>query len=300
MTPNPIDCAFAGLPLDRVDEKRGDPNWLEDRKRAVGTRVLPVKAGQPAIQADNGFALAWVSADAANGQDLIFLGLDAKGEACFACDGVDVELANGVAWLEPRSLALRLSADGAANPDLAVAGLAKTLVDWHARHGFCSVCGSQTKMTKGGYSRHCDACGADHFPRVDPVAIMLIVKDDKCVLGRQPVFPPGMYSALAGFIEAGETIEEAVRRETFEESGVRSGRVEYICSQPWPFPSSLMIGCIAEALTEDLRPDETELEDVQWFSKAEIAAALEGVGDRLRVPPPIAIAHQLIRYWSAR
>jgi NAD+ diphosphatase len=174
----------------------------------------------------------------------------------------------------------------------------KALLHWHAKHRFCSNCGAPTSAARAGYRRDCAACGTQHFPRTDPVAIMLIARGDTCLLGRQARFAPGVYSCLAGFIEPGETIEDAVRRETFEESGVRVGAVSYVMSQPWPFPMSVMIGCIGEAESEDLILDREELEDARWFSKAEVGRMLDGDHpDGLKIPPPIAIAHHLIRRW---
>ncbi len=148
------------------------------------------------------------------------------------------------------------------------------MLAWHSTHRFCGKCGQPTEMRAGGYKRVCTGCNAEHFPRTDPVAIMLAVRGDRCLLGRSPHFPPGMYSALAGFIEPGETIENAVRRETFEEAGIRLGRVAYHASQPWPFPYSLMIGCFGEALNEDIHADMTELEACRWFTRAEVSDML--------------------------
>ncbi|WP_281059391.1 NAD(+) diphosphatase [Mesorhizobium sp. M2A.F.Ca.ET.037.01.1.1] len=172
------------------------------------------------------------------------------------------------------------------------------LLAWHASHAFCSKCGNRSEMRAGGYRRHCPACGTDHFPRTDPVAIMLTATREKCLLGRGRHFAPGMYSALAGFIEPGETIEAAVRRETLEEAGIRLGRVVYHASQPWPFPYSLMIGCFGEPLNEDIQADLNELEDCRWFFRAEVRTMLDRThADGLITPPKGAIAHHLIRAW---
>jgi NAD+ diphosphatase len=188
-------------------------------------------------------------------------------------------------------------------PDLAIYGGARSLVDWHARHRFCARCGGTTKPVKGGWQRHCDNCGADHFPRTDPVTIMLVEHEDRLLLGRQPRFPPKMYSALAGFVEPGETIEEAVAREIHEEAGVRVRDVRYIASQPWPFPSQLMIGCTSVADDPELTIDRTELEDARWFTRAELEAARaagEHGTDLLYFPRPFAIAHHLVAWWLDR
>ncbi|MEO3384810.1 NAD(+) diphosphatase [Mesorhizobium sp. CAU 1741] len=173
------------------------------------------------------------------------------------------------------------------------------LLSWNHSHRFCGRCGGETQMRIGGYKRSCASCGADHFPRSDPVAIMLTVRGEKCLLGRSPHFGAGMYSCLAGFIEPGETIEAAVRRETLEESGIRLGRVAYHASQPWPFPYSLMIGCFGEALNDDIVFDGKELEDCRWFSRTDVQAMIAGThAEGLAIPPPGAIASHLIRHWA--
>ncbi|GGK40996.1 NAD(+) diphosphatase [Salinarimonas ramus] len=173
---------------------------------------------------------------------------------------------------------------------------AKSLLSWHRRHGFCAACGAPTALSASGYRRDCAACGTQHFPRTDPVVIMLIRHGDRCLLGRQARFPTGNYSCLAGFVEPGETMEDAVRRETFEEAGVRVGRVSYALSQPWPFVSSLMLGCVGEAEGDALDIDRDELEDARWFTRDEVRLMLANTHpDGLRVPPPVAIAHHLVR-----
>jgi NAD+ diphosphatase len=194
-----------------------------------------------------------------------------------------------------RSIAVR----GLVRPEeLGLVATAKSILDWHRRHRFCAACGTRTAPAQSGFRRDCDSCGAQHFPRTDPVAIMLVARGDTCLLGRQTRFAPGMYSCLAGFVEPAETIEDAVRRETFEEAGVRVGIVRYHSSQPWPFPSSLMIGCIAEATSEELNVDREELEDARWFSRHEVKLMLEGRHPAgLTAPQPIAIAHHLLRAW---
>lgn len=175
---------------------------------------------------------------------------------------------------------------------------ARSVVDWHNRHGFCAACGRPTRIVRAGWGRHCDGCGTEHFPRVDPVCIMLAEHEGEVLLGRQPQYPAGRYSALAGFIEPGESIEDAVARELFEEAGVRATGVRYLASQPWPFPSSLMIGCIAQVEAKALTIDRTEIEDAFWVSRNEVATALAGEpGARFLPPPPQAIARDLIEAW---
>jgi len=187
----------------------------------------------------------------------------------------------------------------ASEEHLAALGLAKSLLSWHRRHRFCANCGTATDAIAGGWKRACPSCGTEHFPRVDPVAIMLITDGDRCLLGRQPRFAKGSYSCLAGFIEPGETLENAVRREVKEEAGITVGTVGYMATQPWPFPSSLMIGCRGEALTRDIAIDATELEDARWFSRDDLRMMLTRTHPQeLVVPAPVAIAHHLIRTFA--
>ncbi len=182
--------------------------------------------------------------------------------------------------------------------DAAIWGGARALLSWHARHRFCAACGAATAVTKAGWARRCPACATEHFPRVDPVVIMLAAHGDSVLLGRQPRFPPRRFSALAGFVEPGESLEEAVRRELMEEAGVPTAAVRYVASQPWPFPSSLMVACIAEATATAITLDETELDDARWFTRAEAAAAMAGDGHAPFIaPPPFAIAHTLLAHW---
>lgn len=287
--------AFAGSPIDRADHIRVDDaalaglmNWR--------ARVLLLDGLLPGVDEQGG--LVWGSlADVPEEAELVFLGM-LDGKAHFA--PVPAEGAEGPAYAMPRAWQLMTQL---APPDLAIYGGARSLVDWHARHRFCARCGSPTKLVKGGWQRHCDNCGADHFPRTDPVTIMLVEHEDRLLLGRQPRFPPRMYSALAGFVEPGETIEEAVAREIHEEAGVRVRDVKYIASQPWPFPSQLMIGCTSVADDPTLNIDKTELEDARWFTRAELMearAAGEAGTDLLYFPRPFAIAHHLVCWWLDR
>ena len=200
-------------------------------------------------------------------------------------------------WLliDLRSIAVKALVDGEHLPPLAQA---KALLGWHARHRFCPNCGKQTNPVDGGWRRDCPSCKAQHFPRTDPVVIMLPVAEGRCVLGRSHRFVRGMWSCLAGFMEPGETIEEAVRRETREECGIMCGRVTYFASQPWPFPSSLMIGCHTEALSRDIVIDRAELDDARWFTREEVASMLLRCHpDDLTTPPEVAIAYHIIRAW---
>lgn len=284
---------FCEDPLDRCDDVRGDDArlaaCLTDRhaQRLVLDGLDPVADGDRlAREALPGDAVA---------QDHAFLGRCADGAPLFA------ELRRGLPHGGLYAPNVWKAATVLSGPELSLYATARSLVDWHARHGFCSSCGGATHAVRGGWSRRCAGCGADHFPRVDPVVIMLAEYDGQVLLGRQPRFPAGRYSALAGFVEPGETIEGAVARELFEEAGVRVVDVRYVQSQPWPFPSSLMIACSATALGNELRVDEQELEDAFWASADDVRAALNAEeGARFVAPPAMAVAHHLLRHWLAR
>jgi NAD+ diphosphatase len=288
--------AFAGSPLDRADHIRADPVALA-ALLGPRARLLLLEGLDPQVASDG--RLRWGSlAEADPDADLAFLGLDAEGRGCFAAVPVEGSPAPG----NPR-IWLALATLPAS--DLATYGAARSLVNWHARHRFCANCGGPTVLVKGGWQRSCTVCSAEHFPRVDPVTIMLVQHDDNLLLGRQPRFPEGNYSALAGFVEPGETIEEAVAREVHEEAGVRVRDVSYIASQPWPFPSNLMIGCLAHADDPAITIDYTELEDARWFSRDEVAEAMAasvsgGRGLAFNAPGGQAIAHHLLQWWLDR
>lgn len=287
--------AFSGSPMDRADHIRADPDALAGLMdwRA---RLLRLDGLNP-VFGDDG-ALEWGSlAEAAEGAELVFLGL-LNGKACFAA--VPDQGATGPAYANPAIWsAMQMLQPG----DLATYGGARSLVDWHARHRFCARCGSPTKVAKGGWQRDCLVCEAQHFPRTDPVTIMLVEHEDRLLLGRQPRFPPRIFSALAGFVEPGETIEEAVAREVLEEAGVRVRDVTYLASQPWPFPSQLMIGCHSVADDPALTIDTTELEEARWFTRAELlearAAGADGTAT-IVFPRSFAIAHHLVNWWLDR
>ena len=287
--------AFAGSGLDRADQVRAHPERLA-ALMDWRARLLKLDGLDPVITPDG--TLDWGTlADAAPDTELVFLGL-LGGKGCFA--EVSPDLLGSVAPANPRLWAAMSSL----TPDeLSTYGTARSLVDWHARHRFCARCGNPTELAKGGWQRTCtnEVCKADHFPRVDPVTIMLVEHEGRLLLGRQPRFPPRRFSTLAGFVEPGESIEEAVAREVLEEAGVAVGQVSYVGSQPWPFPSSLMIGCHAVALDDVLTIDRTELDDADWFTRAEVEAAMAGDEDaRFIAPPPQAIAHHLMKWWLAR
>jgi NAD+ diphosphatase len=182
--------------------------------------------------------------------------------------------------------------------DAALWGTARSLIEWHNRHPFCSACGTASLFFRAGWGRKCPACSAEHFPRVDPVVIMLAEHGGRVLLGRQPQYPAGRYSALAGFVEPGESLEEAVERELREEAGIEAGNVRYVASQPWPFPGSLMIACIADAASDHIILDTNELEHAFWASREEVESALSGdSGAPFQAPPHFAIAHTLLVRW---
>lgn len=279
---------YTGCPLDRADHIRRDPDALALARMHAQSRWLVLDQLKPLLTPDGG-DLLWLGRNEVGAGDAVFLGLDGDGRPCFAVDG----RADGLPGraLDARAAGMRLG-DGRA----AIVAEARSLIDWHRRHRFCASCGAPTEMAKGGWSRHCSGCGAEHFPRVDPVVIMLAVREDHALVGRQPGFPPGFYSALAGFVEPGESLEEAVVRELAEEVGLACRDVRYVASQPWPFPSSLMLGATAQADAHELRLDPEELEEARWVSRDECAAALAGAGS-WSAPPPLAIAHHLLRHF---
>lgn len=285
--------AFAGAGLDRADHVRADAGKLGELMN-WRARLLKLEGIDPVISPQGG--LDWGTlADADPEAELVFLGLMEDGRACFA--QVAPSLIGSVAPPNPRLWA----AMGMLSPqDLAIYGGARSLVDWHARHRFCARCGSATKLAKGGWQRSCtnEACEAEHFPRVDPVTIMTVECEGDLLLGRQPRFPPRRYSALAGFVEPGESLEGAVKREVLEEAGVKARSVRYVASQPWPFPSSLMIGCHAYADSREITIDTTELDDARWFTREEVRYAMTGAEDGAFIaPPPFAVAHHLLKWW---
>jgi NAD+ diphosphatase len=297
---------FANSPLDRAGHLRAKPEALVELRQAASASALLFHGAKPLVTARAGTdpaRLAWMKPaflDAhAAGANEIFLGLDGKAPL-FAADVsalADPREGGPLAGLgefhELRPLLPFLS-----GADAAIIGQAKSLLDWHTRHGFCAKCGAATRLALGGYRRDCPSCKAEHFPRTDPVVIMLAVCGDEALVGTGVGWPPNRFSALAGFLEPGETIEEGVARELFEEAGVVATRVRYLFCQPWPFPSSLMIGCIAQVAAKDLKLDPEELADARWFHRDELPSLLAGTHpDGCSGPPPFAIGHQLMKAW---
>jgi len=301
----PLDAfvnVFAGNPLERASYRRTDEAWLAERLAESGSLAIALWNGKPLVEGAKGGAiqLAYLAAGmvktlSAGWERLLFLGLW-KETAVFAVDlEGDVDPADGPLTGLGRFEDLR----GMALPptEAAIAATAKQVFEWRRKHRFCAVCGALTEPVEGGWKRICRTCQTSHFPRTDPVVIMLATAGDKCLLGRQAAWPKGMYSALAGFVEPGESIEEACARELFEEAAVRTLRVRYHSTQPWPYPMSLMIGLFAEIEDGEAVADKVELEEVRWFTREEATAMLGELSVRARIPAGLAIAHQLIKAW---
>lgn len=279
----PDDPFFSGAGLDRADALRARPEAIAALARRSDSRALAWANGAPALDREG--RLRW---EKVTGQLPLFLGLDG-GAPRFS------DVPDGVPLDSRAHFALLGQLD---ERDAPLFAAALSLANWHRRHCYCSACGAPTTANRGGWSRACAACGGEHYPRVDPVVIMLAEHDGRLLLGRQPQYPPGRYSALAGFVEAGETIEAAVARELGEEAGIAVASVTYIASQPWPFPSSLMIGAHAVALDDRLTIDTSELDDARWFTRDEVVAALAGEPDpAFLAPPRFAIARTLLDRW---
>lgn len=295
--------AFAGSPLDRAGHHRRDDAWLAAALEAPETRVIPFHEHRPFVtEFSDTLEAGWLGVHALReiappNTPSLFLGIDAFGAANFAVHLEEKQSAAALAELgrfdDLRALGPRLSHD-----DLAILGCAKSIFEWHTRHRFCANCGTASVVVEAGWKRECPACKAEHFPRFDPVVIMLPTRGENCLLGRQRAWPRGMHSALAGFVEPGEAIEEAVARETLEEAGLRVSEVRLHSSQPWPFPHSLMIGTLCEVENEDIVIDAHELESARWFTREEARLLLAGEFPGAFCPPPFAIAHQLLKSWA--
>lgn len=291
---------FAGNTIDRQSENRADDS-VDKALADPTTRLLLMSSGRLYLKLRDNSLDPWFGVAASQPfqpflAQGVLLGFSEQGPVLAVPAGLDAEqLPETVKAIDYRSVYMQGLIDEVAAGAMAQGA---ALLAWHASHRFCSKCGTESQMRAGGYKRRCPNCATEHFPRTDPVAIMLTATREKCLLGRGRHFAPGMYSALAGFIEPGETIEAAVRRETLEEAGIRLGRVVYHASQPWPFPYSLMIGCFGEPLNEDIQADLDELEDCRWFARDEVSLMLAKEHPaNLITPPKGAIAHHLIRAW---
>ncbi|WP_417270924.1 NAD(+) diphosphatase [Celeribacter sp.] len=311
--PNQAVTLGAGT-LDRAALQRAEAASLWEKD---GSRVLPIWSYKPFCHDTGGLAFLDTKDPKVAGlaRDAIFLGVDDAGAAIFAADVTEacevhaleplqegfldpsqqrVDGLSGRAFCELRSVMTLLSAWEAE-----IASTARGLLEWHNRHGFCAACGVKSNMTQGGWQRDCPACGALHYPRTDPVVIMLVTRGNLVLLGRNENWPEGMYSLLAGFVEPGEPIEAAVRREVFEESGITVSNVSYVASQPWPFPSSLMLGCTAKATSCEITIDPAELQDAMWVTREDVALAMAGGHPTLKAARKGAIAHFLLMKWLA-
>lgn len=287
--------SFTGNPLNRASAERSDPAWIAAQQARADALFLPIWQTKPLIKGDKaGFLTAGELGPAPN-RVCIFLGLlDERPLFAVALpDSEEPPLTGLGEFKEMRAAAFVLS-----DAESAIAGQAKSLIDWHHRHRFCANCGTETSAADSGYRRDCPKCSAQHFPRTDPVVIMLPILGEECLVGRGARFPEGMYSAFAGFMEPGETLEEAVKRELQEEVSLPVASVRYRASQPWPFPSSLMLGCYAEALSKDFQIDAQEIEQARWMTKAEVRARLAGeIEDGIKLPGTVAIARLLLTDW---
>lgn len=317
---NAETVTFGGSALDRAAELRGDAQALQAAQRDPDARTIVFWRGKPLIKRDRPAALARLPLDHEALQegavwDPIFLGRE-DGAPRFAVaidqwqpETLDTTLLNqfldpseqthpdlpeGLVFAELRRIMTWLSPR-----DAELAATAKALFSWHESHQFCAKCGAKSDITMAGWQRDCPSCDGKHFPRTDPVVIMLITHGNSVLMGRSPGWPEGMYSLLAGFVEPGETLEAAVRREVIEESGVRVGAVSYLASQPWPFPASLMFGCAGEALSSEINIDPVEIEDAIWVTREEMAQAFAGEHPKLLPARKGAIAHFLLENWLA-
>lgn len=301
-----LQNTFSGNPLDRAGDLRNDPSWIEAQRRHPQATAMVLWEGRSLVEPHgDGERLVFIgfehALDMVKDRDL-FMGLW-KDVPVFAIEFEgSIDPVNGPCNHMGRFVDLREAAVVLGATEAAMASEAKCLFDWRRRHGFCSACGKATEQASGGWRRLCSACGTEHFPRVDPVVIMLPVYkgagEEKCLLGRQPQWPKGRMSALAGFLEPAESIEEACAREVKEEAGLKVVDVTYHSSQPWPFPAQLMIGLMAEVDSLEAVPDHSELEAVAWLTRAEARALIDGTHETLIAPPPFAIAHQLISSWA--
>ncbi len=314
MTPTAFSRSSASLgfvhnTLDRQANRRDDEAYLATLAALASARTLSVIGDAVLLKrsaggAGSGDGDPWFGLDEAEdlgqSRERAFLGEDARGPVFATLIEAEADLL----LAKHPELALfnlrQVAVDGSVSPnDLGALAEGKALLFWHAKHRFCANCSMPTVASVSGWRRECASCGTHHFPRTDPVVIMLAVDGERCLLGRQPRFPAGMYSCLAGFLEPGETIENAVRREIAEEAGIATGAVTYLGSQPWPFPASLMIGCVVEAASTEITIDRQELEDARWFTRDEVKAMLAGRHpEGITCPFPMAIAHHIVLAWA--
>ena len=301
----PAQHIFACNPLDRGERERRDEKWIKDQISNPTSNFLPIWESRVLVSSQEPLRLGWLDSDQLANAKFDFapflLGM-LNDSTYFTIDmSKNTQSAESIEKLTDYKFEdSRTAAEALELEDTGILAQARAQINWHNRHGFCSVCGNETSVKRGGQKRECTKCEAEHFPRVDPVIIMVVHDQDHCLLGqsRGRLAATNRYSALAGFVDQAESIEEAVSREVMEEAGIRVKNVTYHSSQPWPFPSSLMIGCHAEADTTEIFMDTEEMTDVKWFSRQEVLAALAGENSNLLIPGRIAIAHHLIRSWA--
>lgn len=291
-------------PIDRAGHHRTDEAWLNAAMAREDVLILLIHKGLPLVGPDGG--LVWLGPEAAKvaaDAKRLFLGLDKSGAPVFALDvgeafELESSLIAGTGEFQDFRMCLARMPELEAN----LASTARSLFEWHKSHRFCAKCGSESEVEEAGWKRVCPACKAQHFPRTDPVAIMLATRGDKCLLGRQKMWPAGMWSCLAGFIEPGETLEQGAARELHEEAGIvcHPANAEYLFCQPWPFPSSLMIGMLLPAENEDITIDPAELEAARWVTRAEARDILAGKHAEIFAPMSFAVAHHILKEWAER
>jgi NAD+ diphosphatase len=291
---------FTGMALDRASTERKDADWVCARMRDAGSRVIAAGDDGVLVAAGDAPELVRAQLDEAQLPEPILLGLDGDA-ALFALDvGALTPDAQRQTIDANRFMSLREAGALMAPAEAGLAAYVMALLNWHRRHRFCANCGNATDVAEAGYSRHCPRCGANHFPRTDPVVIMTVESDDRMLLGRRPGWPPGRLSVLAGFVSPGESAEEAVTREVQEESGIVARDPVFVASQPWPFPASLMLGFHAVSDGGEPRVTDDELEEVGWYPRDAIQKAIDGGDPGFQLPPAVSIARFLIDRWAAR
>ena len=284
---------FTGMALDRASTERKDPEWVREQLRDPGARVVVADRDGVLVGGGEVAELVRVPVRDEDGAEPILLGLDG-GDAVFARDSVP-DATDG-----QHVMSLREAGALMAPAEAGLAAYVMAMLNWHRRHRFCANCGNPTDVAEAGYLRHCPRCGANHFPRTDPVVIMTVESDDRLLLGRRAGWPAGRLSVLAGFVSPGESAEEAVTREVQEESGIVAREPVFVASQPWPFPASLMLGFHAVSDGGEPRVTDDELDEVGWYHRAAIVEAIEGGDPGFQLPPPVSIARFLIDRWAAR
>ncbi|HEY2771107.1 MAG TPA: NAD(+) diphosphatase [Solirubrobacteraceae bacterium] len=298
---DPDGRPFTGAQLDRASTERKDSQLVEQLHEDPAARAIPAGRDGVLVTSNGAGALLRSPVDAANHQEPILLGLDERGAGLFALD-LDAlpvasreELAAGA-----KLVSLREAGTSLPHEEAGLAAYVTALLNWHRHHRFCANCGAATEMEEAGYARRCPVCGTHHFPRTDPVVIMTVSHGDRLLLGRRAGWPFPRFSVLAGFVAAGESAEEAVVREVQEESGIVARAPAFVSSQPWPFPSSLMLGFDAVADGGEPRASDDELEEVHWFNLDDVRAATREQNSDLRLPPPVSIARFLVERWVER